>query len=66
MSLETWDREIQSLGDYEEEKRLKDKEHLSILKKFYERIKDIIEEDGDYEEILEEIKFEIKNVECEL
>lgn len=69
MSMETWAEDWKSLGDEVEEKRIKDENKLEVLEKFFERVKDVVlayEDEEKYEDIIEDIKWEIDNVEVEL
>lgn len=68
MSLETFVEDLRWASP-EEEERIRTRDKLEVLEKFLERVKDIVlayEDEEQYKNIIEDIKWEISNVEEEL
>lgn len=65
MSLETFVEDLRWASP-EEEERIRTRDKLEVLEKFFNRIQDIVEayeDEEKYKDIIEDIKWEIDNVE---
>lgn len=65
MSLETFVEDLKWASP-EEEERIRTRDKLEVLEKFFNRIQDIVEayeDEEKYKDIIEDIKWEIDNVE---
>lgn len=68
MSLETFVEDFRRSSS-EEEERIRTRDKLEKLEKFFDRILDIVkayEDEEQYKNIIEDIKWEISNIEEEL
>lgn len=68
MSLETFVEDLRWASP-EEEERIRTRDKLELLEKFFDRIQDIVkayEDEEKYKDIIEDIKWEISNIEEEI